>query len=201
MDVTDAPARPVGPALIAFTQALFGRVPAEDLAPYPASALAELAAQAFRHLCALRRGHGPDIRLNDIEVEREGRRRELTILEVVNDNMPFLLDSTLAEVVAQGYEPTLVAHPILAVERAPDGALARLVGEATTAAADGPKRESFIHVHLPRIDDAAARTRLLEALTAVYADVAVAVADWKAMRERVLGIVAAYRSAPPPLPE
>ncbi len=39
--------------------------------------------------------------------------------------MPFLLDSTLAEIVDQGYEPLLVAHPILAVERDAAGALVR----------------------------------------------------------------------------
>ena len=46
----------------------------------------------------------------------------MTVLEVINDNMPFLLDSTLAEIVDQGYEPILVAHPILAVERDEGGA-------------------------------------------------------------------------------
>ena len=47
----------------------------------------------------------------------------MTVLEVVNENMPFLLDSTLAEIVDEGYEPLLVAHPILAVERDDDPAI------------------------------------------------------------------------------
>ena len=44
--------------------------------------------------------------------------------------MPFLLDSTLAEIVDEGYEPLLVAHPILAVERDEDGASCASSGEA-----------------------------------------------------------------------
>ena len=41
---------------------------------------------------------------------------------------------------------------ILAVERDQTGALVRLVGEATATGRTGVKRESFIHIHLPRID-------------------------------------------------
>ena len=114
-----------------FVVDLFGRVPPEDLAAYAPGTLAELAAAAFAHLKAPRPAGGPDLRLVDLEVERGGRRRDVTVLEVVNDNMPFLLDSTLAEIVDQGYEPILVAHPILAVERDAAGALVRLVGETT----------------------------------------------------------------------
>src|ERR1051326_3271118 len=99
-----------------FVQDLFGRVPPEDLAPYTPRTLAGLAAAAYEHLKAPRSG-GADIRLVDLEVEHEGRRKDVTVLEVVNDNMPFLLDSTLAEIVDEGYEPILVAHPILAAKR------------------------------------------------------------------------------------
>jgi len=184
-----------------FVRDLYGRVPQEDLAAYAPAALADLAAAAYEHLKAPRIGGGEDVRLIDLEIEREGRRRDVTVLEVVNDNMPFLLDSTLAELVDQGYEPYLVAHPILAVERDAEGALVRLVGEATAAARLGVKRESFIHVHLPRIDDAETRNRLIEAMRRVHKDVALAVHDWSSMRARITEIVQNYRLNPPPLPD
>ncbi|AWM88707.1 NAD-glutamate dehydrogenase [Microvirga sp. 17 mud 1-3] len=184
-----------------FLHVLFGRVPSEDLASYSPQALAELASEAYEHLKAPRPETGADIRLIDLEVEREGRRRDVTILEVVNDNMPFLLDSTLAELVDEGYEPLLVAHPILAVERDRSGALVRLLGEATAHTQTGVKRESFIHIHLPRIDDTEARERLTEAMRRVYKDVALAVHDWPGMRARVTELVQNYRLHPPPLPK
>jgi glutamate dehydrogenase len=184
-----------------FLHVLFGRAPSEDLASYSPQALAELATEAYGHLKAPRPETGADIRLIDLEIEREGRRRDVTILEVVNDNMPFLLDSTLSELVDEGYEPLLVAHPILAVERDRSGALVRLLGEATAHAQIGVKRESFIHIHLPRIDDAEARDRLTEAMRRVYKDVALAVQDWPGMRARVTELVQNYRLHPPPLPD
>jgi glutamate dehydrogenase len=75
----------------------FGGVPSEDLAPYPPQFLNRLSAEAFEHLKASRTADGADIRLFDFEIERDGRRQDVTVLEIVNDNMPFLLDSTLAE--------------------------------------------------------------------------------------------------------
>ncbi|MFL5082093.1 MAG: NAD-glutamate dehydrogenase, partial [Microvirga sp.] len=183
-----------------FVRTLFGRVPEEDLAPYTPQALADLAATAYEHLSAPRRNDGADLRLIDREVERGGGRRDITAIEVVNENMPFLLDSTLAELVEQGYEPRLVAHPILAVERDESGALARLVGEATASAPVGARRESFIQIHLDRVDDEAARGRLVEGLTKVYADVAVSVRDWPGMRTRIAEAIYSYRANPPPLP-
>src|SRR4051794_1438142 len=183
-----------------FVRDLFGRVPREDLATYSAQALADLAIAAYDHLQAPRAVGAPDLRLVDIDVERNGRRREVTVLEVVNDNMPFLLDSTLAELGEQGHEPLLVAHPILAVERGPAGALVRLDGEATISTQTSVRRESFIHIHVDRIDEPQDRERLIEGLRRVYADVAIAVRDWPGMRGRIAETIQTYRQDPPPLP-
>ncbi|ACA18051.1 NAD-glutamate dehydrogenase [Methylobacterium sp. 4-46] len=183
-----------------FVRDLFGRVPPEDLNAYAPETLADLALAARQHLAAARPDEsGADLRLNDVVVERDGGRRDVTVLEAINPNRPFLLDSTLAELVARGYEPRLVAHPILAVERGPDGALLRLVGETTAGAGDALSRESFIHIHLDRIDDEGERAGLLDGLAQVYADVAVSTQDHRAMLARLDAVAAAYESAPPPV--
>ncbi|MEA3040990.1 MAG: glutamate dehydrogenase, partial [Sphingomonadales bacterium] len=200
MDAPVAVAEQHRPAPPDFVEALFGRVPPEDLRNYSAATLGDLAAAAYEHLRSPRIDDRPDVRLLDVEIERNERRREVTILEVVNDNMPFLLDSTLGEILDQGHEPQLVAHPILAVERDASGALARFYGEATSTEPVRARRESFIHIHLDRIDDEAARARLAEGLQKVYADVAVSVRDWHPMREFIAAAARTYRAHPPPLP-
>ncbi|HYF55661.1 MAG TPA: NAD-glutamate dehydrogenase, partial [Salinarimonas sp.] len=188
------------PAAAALAGDLFGRVPADDLRPYSPETLADLAAGALEHLSAPRPAGEPDIVLRDIEIESGGRRRELTVVEALNRNVPFLLDSTLAEIVDQGYEPRLVAHPILAVERDREGRLVRLLGDATAASPSEASRESLIHIHLDFVDDPGARERLAANLRRTCEDVMVAVADWPAMRARIEEAIASYRSGALPLP-
>ncbi|MCJ2033982.1 NAD-glutamate dehydrogenase [Methylobacterium sp. J-068] len=184
-----------------FVTDLFGRVPPEDLAPYTAPALAELALAARAHLAEPRDvGAASSLSVSDRVVEREGRARDLTIIDVVNDNRPFLLDSALAELTEQGLTPHLVAHPILGVERDAAGALIRVVGETTAETNAVFARESFIHIHLDRLDAGAARLRLVEGLNRVFQDVALATDDQAAMMARLAGIAESYASAPPPLP-
>ena len=188
-----------GGAPAGFVGVLFSRVAPEDLDLYPATALATLADAAWRHLAERRTAGLDEVRLSDAEVEVAGRLRELTVLEILNDNMPFLLDSTLAELTERGLEIRFVAHPRLAVERDATGALRRLAGEAVGSSLPGTRRESLIHVHLERIDDPARRAELLDALHKVYADVRIAVQDWPRMRARLSEVLHAYKSNPPPL--
>ena len=180
---------------------LFGRAPVEDLAQYTPDALASLATSAHEHLMAPRRPGHWDIRLLDFEMVTEEHRREYTVVQVVNDDMPFLLDSTLSELTDQGYEPHLVAHPILAVKRDDEGELVGFEGEATLAPRPSIQRESLIHIHIDRIDRPEARERLIAGLQRVYADVSVSVADWSKMRARLIDVIGDYRDNPPPLPQ
>lgn len=198
----EAAASQSGGALPAeFVRLLFGRVVAEDLDALPPAMLARTAVAAYDHLTATRAPGAINLRFYDESFDSEGRERQLTILEVVNDNKAFLLDSTLAELTDQGFEPRLVAHPILAVARDAEGKFLELAGEAAGRAPEGTRRESLIHIHLDRIDTPEARERLRSALDRVYADVGLAVDDWAAMRGRITEVIQAYRANPPPLPE
>ena len=96
-----------------FVEALFGGVSAEDLGAVRRPALSPLRRAAPTRICSAPRRRGPeDIRLTDMRAEIGGRDADITVLEVVNDNMPFLLDSTLAELTERGYEPLRGAsHP------------------------------------------------------------------------------------------
>ncbi|MBP1182740.1 NAD-glutamate dehydrogenase [Methylobacterium sp. PvR107] len=184
-----------------FVRDLFGRVTPEDLAPYPADSLADLAGRARAFLAEPRRPQDPArMRLVDAELPRAGRRHEMTILEVINDNRPFLLDSTLAELTEQGLSPHLVAHPILGVDRDAGGSLIRVVGETTADANGSLARESFLHIHLDRLD-AEAGDRLLDALAQVYRDVALAAADHDAMLARLSELATNLGAAPTPMPQ
>ncbi|MCJ2015680.1 NAD-glutamate dehydrogenase [Methylobacterium sp. J-076] len=184
-----------------FVRDLFGRVPPEDLSPYSADALAELAGRARDFLAAPRRPGDPArLRLSDLALSREGRMRDVTVLEIVNDNRPFLLDSTLAALTFHGLTANLVAHPILGVERDGDGALVRVVGETTADVHGTLARESLVHIHLDRLEGEV-RKFLEASLVQVHVDVAQAAADQEAMRARLAALAEGYGRTPSPLPE
>jgi glutamate dehydrogenase len=199
--MNDAPSSSEGPGHLqvppAFGVALFGRTSREDLARYEPRVLAALAEAAWEHLNEPREPGRHSLRL--LELQDDPQLAAITIIEVVNDDMPFLLDSTLAELSDQGLELRLVAHPIFGVERDFDGncLAVQLDGGPAYPAA---KRESLIHIHVTRIADRSRAARFAEALERSYADVRAAVTDWQNMRERTAAAAAHYRANPPPLP-
>jgi len=190
------PAKP--PA--AFSDLLFARAAAEDIAGFDAAYRSEAAAIAFDFLASPRQPGAHRIRLTDHVATIAGRPRDVTLIEVVNDNQPFLLDSTLAELNERGVEPLLVLHPIVAVERDAGGGFVRFAGDASASAPEGARRESLIEIAVDRLPGEEARQSLIQGLDAVYRDVRVAVADWIAMRGQLAAAVLAYRANPPPLP-
>src|SRR5262245_23161300 len=82
-----------GGAPPSFTELLFGRTTLEDLATHDAASLAVLAEQAWEHVG--RRTPGEvDVRIVN-PIMPDGR--EISVIEILNDNMPFLFDSAMAE--------------------------------------------------------------------------------------------------------
>jgi len=124
-----------------------------------------------------RREDKPSLLLEPVAVDGTDRRMRLV---VINDDMPFLVDSTSQIVGAQGLAIHRILHPIVSVERDAKGKLASVDADKS-----GATRESVIYMELER-GDARARRRLLDALEAALADVRAAVADWKAMRAAML---------------
>ena len=167
-------------AELLFDGALPGEV--EDLSADEARRIVDFVADTARE----RQASSPAIRLETLE-GRPGRRR--MALAIVNDDMPFLVDSISAALTADGLTIDRLLHPISGARRDDEGTLIEL---------GAGHRESFIYIELERAA-AKARAALVESLGAVLADVRLAVADWPAM-------VAALRHAgrdladnPPPI--
>jgi glutamate dehydrogenase len=179
-----------------FVDLLFGQTNQEDLNALDAQSMAILAQNAQSHLSEPRLDVS-NIRLTDVDLNVAGMRREITVIEIINDNMTFLLDSTLAEIVDQGHELHLVAHPVLNVERDAKGNFINLSPTETPKS----RKESLIHIHIDRVDNEAARQKLVDGLNRTYTDVRLSVKDWDAMRSRLSEVIDAYKTNPPPLPK
>src|SRR5712692_7467168 len=181
-----------------FAAQIFARAAPEDLARYEPREIAALAGEAWLFLKERPPGTAK-VRMQS----RSGpigseRIRAVSILEIVNDNMPFLLDSITGELTEQGLDVRLVVHPVFAIERDTTGSLIGFSGEgAPTGAA---RRESFIHIHTERVEDEARRAALVQSIEQALADVRVSVEDWRPMRARVGEVIADMRGNPPQLP-
>src|SRR5918993_2267576 len=126
------------------------------------------------------------------------------VVEVVTDDMSFLVDSLTMELARQHRNAHLVLHPTLDVERDGSGRLVALQPVSTGSATphSGALRESWMHVEIDRLaDDGAECERLADDVRRVLGDVRAAVEDWPAMQDQARKIVADLESSPPPLSE
>ena len=189
-----------GTATATFATEFFDRAAAEDIIAYSALELESLARAAWDFF-SQRSGDGHVIHLtNPDPVGAAGSALDgITVIKILNDNMPFLVDSVMGEIRESGREVRLVLHPIFSIDRDPDGTLNRSE-IARGRAADGERRESFIYVHVDRIDLEADRQALSDALSSMLDDVRRSVEDWRPMLERLKETIASYKSNPPPIP-
>ena len=169
-----------------FVMQVFARAAPEDLVRYEAPEIAEIAAGTWRFL-GERRQQTPKIQVAMAESTSGSRLKSVSILEIVNDDMPFLVDSVMAELAEQGLDPLLVVHPRFDVERDANGRLHALSVSSTRGA--NSRRESLIQVHVDRIDDENAKNTLIIALDNALAHVRHAVDDWKAMLGQVNAVI------------
>jgi glutamate dehydrogenase len=174
---------------INFLAELFARAAPEDLERYRADQLVALAEQAWAFL-AQRTAGAPKVRFGAAALVPG-----VSVLEIVNDDMPFLVDSVLGELNERGLEISLLVHPVFTVERDATGALHGFEGSRK----GGGQRESFIHIHIDGLDDAAQRADIVHALEDILAQVRVCVEDWQTMLARAREVIADLRKDPPPL--
>jgi glutamate dehydrogenase len=173
-----------------FPDALFGRAVPDDLARYSREQLAAIAADSWAFLATRSPGAAK------VRLASHPAAFGVTVLEIANDDMPFLVDSVAGELHERGLDISLLVHPIFSIER---DAVGNLIGFEATANGNG-RRESFIHIHIDGLQDAAAREDLAATLEAILAEVRVSVTDWQSMLARVREVIADLRQNPPPLP-
>ena len=94
-------------------------------------------------------------------------------IALINDDMPFLVDSIAATIAAHGLAIDRLLHPVMAVRRDAAGKLLEVLDPHTA----GEKRESMIYLETER-GDARVRRALETAVAATLADVRAAVNDW-----------------------
>jgi glutamate dehydrogenase len=127
-----------------------------------------------------------------------------TVVQIVTDDMPFLVDSVIALLTAHQLQVHLLVHPLIVVRREPLGALGELAADVEPDdAIDGDLVESWIRIEIDPVRREEAREQLTNEVRRVLTDVRDAVEDWPRMRQRSVVIadeLAAARGSDTKLP-
>ncbi|WP_071769072.1 NAD-glutamate dehydrogenase, partial [Burkholderia ubonensis] len=111
-------------------------------------------------------------------LEQHGWHSDHTVIEIVNDDMPFLVDSVSMAVNRLGLALHSAMHPVFRIWRGKHGNIERAdVGGLATD--DGHSQlASFIHFEVDRCGDAAKLDSLRNDIARVLGDVRASVEDW-----------------------
>ncbi|HSK26718.1 MAG TPA: NAD-glutamate dehydrogenase [Jiangellales bacterium] len=124
-------------------------------------------------------------------VEEHGWSTGHTVVEVVTDDMPFLVDSVTMALSQQGRSLHLVIHPQMVVQRDVTGRLLAVHGAVDSERdIDLPDAvvESWMHVEIDRETDPGETAAIESCLQDVLRDVREAVEDWPKMRRRAVDV-------------
>ena len=164
-----------------FLRQYFADVPVDDLQGRSEKIMARAALDHLEFGAKRRRGQAL-LRIFNPSEKEHGYSSNFTIIEMVNDDMPFLVDSVAAAVMRHNLVVHITVHPIISLLRDADGQLSAI----TRPGQKGSTSESFIRLAIERATDADELKILRQEIVKVLGDVRLAVRDWTKMRERML---------------
>ncbi|RPH98423.1 MAG: NAD-glutamate dehydrogenase [Lysobacterales bacterium] len=159
-----------------YAEQCFRRVPMEDLAAETPSTLATI---VLRQLAFIGRRKPGEmlIRVYNPDPTADGWGSPHTIVEMVNDDMPFLVDTGALTLSEMGIGIHLIIHPVIRVGRDAEG---RLTGIFDKSEGQGAA-ESVIQFQVDRRTSDKSLGEIEQRLVAAIGDARRAVADWKKM--------------------
>ncbi|MEU4358447.1 NAD-glutamate dehydrogenase [Streptomyces virginiae] len=185
--------RPDRDAVLSYLQRYYLHTAPEDLTDRDPEDVFGAALSHYR-LAENRPQGTASVRVHTPTVEENGWTSSHSVVEVVTDDMPFLVDSVTNELSRQGRGIHVVIHPQVVVRRDVTGKLIEILGPDCDA--HGPRTarphdslvESWIHVEIDRETDRADLKQINADLLRVLSDVRESVEDWEKMRDAALRI-------------
>jgi glutamate dehydrogenase len=163
----------------AFTKAYTARIPDDEFPLLSPDELHAELADAFAFLAE--RGNQPfAIRVFNPQHEGHGYHAPGSVIEIVTDDRPFLIDSVLALLARRDHAVARSFHPVVGTVRDATGNLVDVV-----RAVDTDHRESFQHYELEERLDEEEAADLIGALEWVLSGVQAVVDDFEPMRRAV----------------
>jgi len=158
----------------AFAQAFYKRMSSDEMPQHAADGWAALAAD-FLDFARDRKPGNALVRLFNPQLKSHGWESPHTVLQIANDDMPFLVDSVTMALADLGVGVHVLGHPVVAFQRDKAGKL---------VAVGAGQAESLMHLELNR-QTPEAMAQIKQALDTVLADVRAIVRDWAQMRDKM----------------
>src|ERR1700684_3238696 len=165
-----------------FASHFFKRVSDDDIATRSPESWTSVVAGLYEFL-RVRKAGVPRVRVFNPTQAHDGYDSNATAIDIVTDDMPFLVDSVSIALSNAGLQLHSVVHPVYSVERDPGGHILSLSAEGAKG-----RTESLMHFEVDRIGEPGARMKIEQSILATLADVSQPVRDWKAMRDKMLSI-------------
>jgi len=185
-----------------FTRLLYSDINEKDLSQSNPESLASLARQTFS-VFVKRPKFTANILVSSEPTGADGAAR--TVIHIVNDDMPFLVDSVLGEIIDRGIKLEWIAHPILHVARDPEGQLLYLDDHrAQEPPAEQMPEVGLESVMVVQVEEIVSETEcrvLKKALVQTLEDVRAVVDDWRPMMARFGEAVERYKTDLSPVPD
>ncbi|WP_018351163.1 NAD-glutamate dehydrogenase [Longispora albida] len=125
-----------------------------------------------------------------------------TIISVVTDDMPFLVDSVTSALTGEGLGIDLLVHPQVVLTREPLGKLTGLYPSVEPDDASGDQIvESWMRIEVDRVRDEAQALSLRNTIQRVLTDVREVNEDWPKLRHRALSLADELANAKLPVPD
>ena len=155
------------------------------------------AAIHFYRFASERSPNSPNVRAYNPHLKENGWESTHTVIDVICNDMPFIVDSLRIEINRQGYNVhNLIHFGEFIVERDKKNSIVKILGrnkphEVCTVS------EAVVHIEIDRQTDAAELKKLEDGIRSVLTDITAAVKDWQPMRNKVQVLLEELTQHPP----
>ncbi|TNE41539.1 MAG: NAD-glutamate dehydrogenase [Alphaproteobacteria bacterium] len=180
-----------------FIRQFYARLTPEDMVNISAEYLYGSALSLYR-FAAARKANSAKLRAFTPNLEEHGWKTTHSVIEVINDDMPFLVDSITSALNRRGLTVHQIIHPVVNVERNDKGERLRTYAKEPSTKQKF-NRESMMHFEIDEMSDPEMLAEIETQLNDTLDDVRLAVNDWKTILGKVDAISKSLKDNPPPL--
>lgn len=122
--------------------------------------------------------------------------QDITVIEIVNDDMPFIVDSITQLLSEKEIDIIDFFHPVVSVERDNSG---KFIAFCDSKNNKNGLLESLVHIHIPKISNPVVIDDLKNQIDSILQDTRKATSDWQVMLRKLDGIIGDLGAVPAPI--